>query len=95
MATSISLAFWRSSTNWPCVRAAVPLLAVFGADDPLVPIDDSVEALRDLVDDDLLHVRVFERAGHRRECGGDGFVDGYLETVASFATVCSTRPPAR
>lgn len=76
-------------------RIKVPLLVVFGVDDPLVPIDDSIEALRDHVDDDLLQVRVFDQAGHRLECDGDRFVDGYLETVVAFATACSTRPPTR
>jgi pimeloyl-ACP methyl ester carboxylesterase len=70
----------------------IPLLCVFGREDPLVPIDDSVEALRRLVSDRYLEVRVFDGAGHRLEPkGGHGFVDGYLDAIADFATRRSTR----
>jgi pimeloyl-ACP methyl ester carboxylesterase len=60
----------------------VPLVAVFGADDSLVPVDASVEVLRREVDAALLRVRVFEGAGHRLErSDGSGFVDGYLDAL--------------
>lgn len=65
----------------------VPILCVFGRDDPLVPVDDSVVELRRLVSDRYLEVRVFDGAGHRLEPkDGHGFVGGYLDAIADFAT---------
>ncbi len=70
-----------------------PLLAVFGADDPIVPVADSVEVLRRLVPQEHLEIRVFSGAGHRIEAhGGTGFVDGYLDAVVDFASRCSRDP---
>lgn len=65
----------------------IPILCVFGREDPLVPIHDSVVALRRLVSDRYLEVRVFDGAGHRLEPkDGVGFVDGYLDAITDFAT---------
>jgi pimeloyl-ACP methyl ester carboxylesterase len=70
----------------------VPLLAVFGADDPVVPVDDSIAALRNLVDERFVEILVFDGAGHRLERADDtGFVDGYLDAVVDFVNVCSAR----
>ena len=63
----------------------VPLLCVFGADDPIVPVEASVAALRRYVDDALLRTVVFDGGGHRLEpTNGEGFVAGYLDTLTAF-----------
>jgi pimeloyl-ACP methyl ester carboxylesterase len=70
----------------------IPILCVFGREDPLVPVDDSVVALRRLVSDGYLEIRVFDGAGHRLQPkDGHGFVDGYLDAIADFATRRSAR----
>ena len=60
-------------------RVAVPLLATFGADDPIVPVDESVRVFREAVPPELLTVAVFRGAGHR-----PADAHGYLETLSSF-----------
>jgi pimeloyl-ACP methyl ester carboxylesterase len=63
----------------------VPLLALFGGDDPLVPVEASVAVYRDAVPPDRLHVEVFAGAGHRLDIGDPPVLaDGYLEVLASF-----------
>ena len=66
-------------------RIRVPLLAVFGADDPITPVEESVAVFREAVRPDLLEVEIFAGAGHRLE-GGDPprLVEGYLETLTAF-----------
>ena len=66
-------------------RIEVPVLALFGADDPITPVEDSVAVFREAVQPGLLHVEVFAGAGHRLEIGDPpALVDGYLETLAKF-----------
>jgi pimeloyl-ACP methyl ester carboxylesterase len=60
-------------------RVAVPLLALFGGDDPIVPVDDSVRAFREAVRPELLTVAVFGGADHRPAAADD-----YLETLSGF-----------
>jgi pimeloyl-ACP methyl ester carboxylesterase len=60
-------------------RVAVPLLALFGGDDPIVPVDDSVRAFRESVRPELLAVAVFSGADHR-----PALAEGYLETLVGF-----------
>lgn len=71
----------------------VPLLAVFGADDDVIPVDDSVAILRSTVAPVLLQVAVLPGGGHRlcpRET--DGYVPGYPDVVVEFvAAQRSTR----
>jgi hypothetical protein len=63
----------------------VPLLAIFGADDRLVPVKSSVRALRDSVRTDLLSVEVFAGADHPMRTGdGGSFADGCLLVLAAF-----------
>lgn len=70
----------------------VPLLAVYGARDPIVPVAASLDALRKCVADELLSIAVLEGGGHRLEPDdGEGFVDGYLDTITQFATACARR----
>jgi pimeloyl-ACP methyl ester carboxylesterase len=63
----------------PLARITVPLLATFGGDDPIVPVDDSVRAFRDALRPDLLTVAVFPGADHR-----PADASGYLETLSGF-----------
>jgi pimeloyl-ACP methyl ester carboxylesterase len=66
-------------------RIRIPTLAVFGGDDPITPVEDSVAVFREAVAPGLLHVEVFAGAGHRLEVGDPPrLADGYLETLASF-----------
>ena len=66
-------------------RIEVPVLALFGAEDPITPVEESVAVFREAVRPDLLQVEVFDRAGHRLEIGDPpAFVDGYFEVLASF-----------
>ena len=66
-------------------RLEVPVLALFGAADPITPVDESVAVFREAVRPDLLQVEVFDDAGHRLEIGDPpAFVHGYFEVLASF-----------
>jgi uncharacterized protein len=66
-------------------RIDVPVLALFGADDPITPVEDSVAVFREAGRPGLTHVEVFAGAGHRLETGDPPtLVDGYLETLSSF-----------
>jgi uncharacterized protein len=66
-------------------RIDVPVLALFGADDPITPVEESVAVLRETVRPQLLLVAVFVGAGHRLETGDPpALVDGYLETLSRF-----------
>lgn len=66
-------------------RIRVPVLALFGADDPLVPVEASVAVCRDAVQPELLSVAVFPDADHRMQTGDPSrLAEGYLETLTSF-----------
>jgi len=66
-------------------RIHVPILALFGADDPLVPIEASVTVYREAVQPDLLTLAVFPAADHRIQTGNPPrLADGHLETLTSF-----------
>jgi len=66
-------------------RIRVPVLAIFGADDPITPVEESVAVFREAVLPDLLHVEIIAGAGHRLE-GRDPPrpVAGYLEILTAF-----------
>ena len=67
-------------------RIRVPVLALFGADDPMVPVEASVTVYREAVQPKLLTVAVFPGADHRIQTGNPRrLADGYLETLTSFA----------
>jgi pimeloyl-ACP methyl ester carboxylesterase len=70
----------------PALRAVrLPLLAVFGADDEVVPVDVSAVALHEAVDPEWLTVAVLPGGGHRMSPPGDtAFVDGYPSVVVDF-----------
>jgi len=66
-------------------RIRVPVLAVFGGEDPITPVEESVAVFREAVRPGLLQVEVFSGAGHRLESGDPPrLVGGYLETLAEF-----------
>jgi len=50
-------------------RIQVPLLALFGADDRIVPVDESVAVYREAVGPDLLTAAVFPGGDHRVQYG--------------------------
>src|SRR5215207_1587753 len=50
-------------------RIRVPLLVLFGSDDAVVPVDESVAVYREAVRPDLLTVAVFDGADHRLQMG--------------------------
>ena len=63
----------------------MPVLALFGADDPIVPVQDSVAVYGDGVRAHLLTVEVFAGADHRLQTGDPpALVDGYLQALADF-----------
>jgi pimeloyl-ACP methyl ester carboxylesterase len=63
----------------------VPVLAVFGADDPITPVEESVAVFQAAVRSELLQVEVFAGAGHRLETGDPPrLVEGYLEALTAF-----------
>jgi uncharacterized protein len=66
-------------------RIRAPVLAVFGADDPITPVEESAAAFREAVRPNLLQVEIFAGADHRLQAGDPPkLVDGYLETLAAF-----------
>jgi pimeloyl-ACP methyl ester carboxylesterase len=66
-------------------RIRVPVLALFGADDPLVPVDASVAVYREAVQPELLSVAVFPGADHRMQTGDPPLLaDAYLQTLTTF-----------
>jgi pimeloyl-ACP methyl ester carboxylesterase len=72
-------------------RIRVPVLALFGSDDTIVPVADSVSVYSAAVRPDLLTVAVLPGGDHRLQAGeSPQLVDGYLETLASFVSeACS------
>jgi pimeloyl-ACP methyl ester carboxylesterase len=66
-------------------KIRVPVLALFGADDPLVPVEASVAVYRGAVRPELLTIAVFPEGGHRLQTGDPPrLVDGYLERLTAF-----------
>ena len=71
-------------------RIQAPVLALFGAGDTIVPVEESVAIFRKAVQPDLLTVAVFPGADHRVQVGDPPrLADGYLETLSSFVTAAS------
>jgi uncharacterized protein len=72
-------------------RISVPMLALFGADDSIVPVADSGAVLRAAVQPELLSVEIFRGAGHRVQVGNPPrMAHGYLETLSSFVADWAT-----
>jgi len=71
-------------------RLGVPLLAMLGADDPMVPVQRSAEVFRSAVRPDLLELCIVPGGDHR--CQADGaFVDGYFDALTSLVERRLTR----
>ncbi len=88
--------------RWALERVSVPLLALFGEDDPIVPVAESVSAYEETVRPELLTVAILPGANHRAQAGDPPeLVAGYLETLSSFvrrvsaASSSSSGRPAR
>jgi pimeloyl-ACP methyl ester carboxylesterase len=63
----------------------VPLLALFGGSDDIVPVDDSADRYAELVPPHLLTVRVLAGGDHRLQLPGtETFVPGYLAALLAF-----------
>lgn len=72
-------------------RIAVPLLALFGADDTIVPVEESVVVYRAAVAPGLLTVAVLP-GDHRVQTGDPPrLAEGYLETLSSFVVSTAAR----
>ncbi|GMA22602.1 hypothetical protein GCM10025864_03610 [Luteimicrobium album] len=65
-------------------RLDVPLLAVFGSADGVVPVERSGAVLRAAVRPDLLDVAVLPGGDHRLQDADDAFVPGYPDVVVGF-----------
>jgi pimeloyl-ACP methyl ester carboxylesterase len=66
-------------------RIGVPVLALFGGDDPIVPVDASVAVYEDAVRPELVSVVVFPGADHRMTAGDPArLTEGYLDALAAF-----------
>ncbi|MFC8733748.1 alpha/beta fold hydrolase [Luteimicrobium sp. NPDC057192] len=61
-----------------------PLLAVFGGDDGVVPVERSVAVLRGTVGAGLLDVAVLAGGDRRLQDADDAFVPGYPDVVVDF-----------
>ena len=66
-------------------RIEVPVLALFGADDPIVPVAPSVGVYEEAVRPDLLTVVVLPEADHRMQVGDPpSLAGGYLGALTAF-----------
>lgn len=66
-------------------RIEVPVLAIFGANDDIVPVDASADAFRAEVRSDLLTVVVVPGGDHRVQAGDPPrLVPGYADAVLAF-----------
>ncbi|MCI0544494.1 MAG: lysophospholipase [Actinobacteria bacterium] len=81
--------FWTSIADYDPARALrdvrAPVLALFGGEDRIVPVEDSIEVFRAVVPPNRLTVEVFEGADHRIQVGDPPrFAPGYVETILGF-----------
>lgn len=68
-------------------RVRVPLLALFGGEDTVVPVDESVAVFRAAVRPELLRVEVFPGGDHRVQLGDPPRVaHGYLDALVDFVS---------
>ena len=73
-------------------RIEVPVLALFGGDDPITPVAESVAVFREAVGAELLQVEVFAGADHRVLVGDPlKLADGYLDTLTEFVLRATAR----
>jgi pimeloyl-ACP methyl ester carboxylesterase len=68
----------------------VPVLALFGENDPIVPVEESVLVYEAAVQPDLLTLAVFPGGDHRIQVGDPPrLAEGYLDTVSSFVAAAA------
>jgi uncharacterized protein len=73
-------------------RITVPVLTLFGREDSIVPVDESVAVYRNVVASELLTVAVFPDGDHRVRSGDPARqVDGYLDTLSRFVGAATAR----
>ena len=61
------------------------MLALFGGEDPITPVEESIAVFREAVRPDLLRFEVSPGADHRLHLGDPPrLADGYLTTLAGF-----------
>jgi pimeloyl-ACP methyl ester carboxylesterase len=66
-------------------RIRVPVLALFGAADRIVPVEESIAIYREAVSPELLSVEVFPGGSHRILVGEPPrHAEGYFETLSAF-----------
>jgi pimeloyl-ACP methyl ester carboxylesterase len=83
--------FWKEIFRYDPVpamgRITAPVLAVFGEDDVLVPVPESVAIFGDHVDPELLQIEVFPDADHRMQIDEQlNLAPGYLDRLSRFVT---------
>jgi uncharacterized protein len=84
-------AIYEYDPSLPLSRIAAPVLAVFGDQDEITPIAESVAALQSAVRPDLLTVELLPGGNHRLQHGDPPrFVDAYLDQLASFIRRATT-----
>lgn len=66
-------------------RTHASILALFGGDDAVVPVPESISAMQSVVPPTRLDIEVFEGADHRIQVGEPPrLAAGYMEKIASF-----------
>jgi pimeloyl-ACP methyl ester carboxylesterase len=66
-------------------RTHAPILALYGENDPVVPVEESIEVLRSVVPPTRIDIEVFRGANHRIQTGSPRqLVPEYIERVLSF-----------
>lgn len=81
--------FWISILDYdpkgPLSRITVPILTLWGGDDRIVPVEESIEVYRATVPSTRLTVEVFAGANHRIEAGDPPrLAPGYAERIQAF-----------
>ena len=74
-------------------QLTTPTLAIFGGNDPLVPVHASIERLRDTAERTarFQQITVFPGAGHRLQAGTSP-APGYLACLSTWSRELRTRP---
>lgn len=81
--------FWMSILDYdpkgPLTRIGVPILTLWGGDDRIVPVDESIAVYRSSIPPNRLTVEVFDGADHRLQVGDPPrLVDSYAERIEAF-----------
>ena len=63
----------------------VPILALYGEDDQIVPVEESISVLKSMVPPTRLDLHVFTGGDHRVQIGDPPeLAPGYIEAVIAF-----------